>query len=101
MNAPNANRPTPESLYRASLFVVPFALVAFLIHRWMGGNTKEGGASESMPYGLFHLALNKLPGEKGDEPPKTEWLNMGYWKDAKAFPEACRGPWTSPVMEVR
>jgi hypothetical protein len=44
-----------------------------------------------MPYGLFHLGLNKLPGEEKDKPPKTEWLNMGYWKDAKTFPEACRG----------
>ncbi|KAJ7103470.1 S-adenosyl-L-methionine-dependent methyltransferase [Mycena belliarum] len=38
------------------------------------------------PYGEFHLALNKLPGE-GD--PQTEWLNMGYWKDTTVFPRAC------------
>jgi hypothetical protein len=32
-------------------------------------------------YGSFsHLKLNKLPGEPLDSPPKTEWLNMGYWK---------------------
>jgi hypothetical protein len=32
------------------------------------------------PYGAFHLKLNKLPGEPSSAPPKTEWLNMGYWK---------------------
>lgn len=37
----------------------------------------------SDPYGLFHLTLNKLPGEDGD--PKTEWLNMGYWKVSLLF----------------
>jgi len=34
----------------------------------------------SDPYGLFHLSLNKLPGESPDTDPRTEWLNMGYWK---------------------
>jgi hypothetical protein len=32
------------------------------------------------PYGSFHLKLNKLPGESPGAAPKTEWLNMGYWK---------------------
>jgi hypothetical protein len=32
------------------------------------------------PYGLFHLSLNKLPHEDAGTPPRTEWLNMGYWK---------------------
>ena len=32
------------------------------------------------PYGLFHLTLNHLPGDDVSAPPKTEWLNMGYWK---------------------
>lgn len=32
------------------------------------------------PYGLFHLSLNRLPGEIPDAPPRTEWLNMGFWK---------------------
>jgi len=32
------------------------------------------------PYGLFHLSLNKLPGEDPNVPPTTEWLNMGFWK---------------------
>jgi len=40
------------------------------------------------PYGLFHLSLNQLPGENSHRP-KTEWLNMGYWKDTDIFPQAC------------
>ncbi|KAJ7254048.1 S-adenosyl-L-methionine-dependent methyltransferase [Mycena haematopus] len=44
------------------------------------------------PYGEFHLGLNKLP---GDDVPRTEWLNMGYWKvhntsATNVFPEACQ-----------
>jgi len=39
------------------------------------------------PYGLFHLSLNNRPGE--DAEPLTEWLNMGFWKHTKVFPEAC------------
>ncbi|KAF9569629.1 hypothetical protein CPC08DRAFT_2626 [Agrocybe pediades] len=42
------------------------------------------------PYGLFHLSLNRLPGQNPDESPDTEWLNMGYWKGAGSFPEACK-----------
>lgn len=36
----------------------------------------------SDPYGTFHLALNVRPEDesKGQKVPKTEWLNMGYWK---------------------
>jgi len=41
------------------------------------------------PYGLFHLTLNKLPGEDPLALPKTEWLNMGFWKDTAVFPKAC------------
>lgn len=32
------------------------------------------------PYGLFHLSLNRIPGDNPEEDPKTEWLNVGYWK---------------------
>uniref|UniRef100_A0A8H8CPS6 phosphoethanolamine N-methyltransferase n=1 Tax=Psilocybe cubensis TaxID=181762 RepID=A0A8H8CPS6_PSICU len=42
------------------------------------------------PYGLFHLTLNKAPSQDPNLPPATEWLNMGYWKNTKSFPEACR-----------
>ena len=31
----------------------------------------------SDPHGLFHLSLNKLPGESEQGDPR---LNMGYWK---------------------
>ncbi|THV04886.1 S-adenosyl-L-methionine-dependent methyltransferase [Dendrothele bispora CBS 962.96] len=44
----------------------------------------------SDPYDLFHLSLNKLPDEGPDTPPKTEWLNMGFWRGTSLFPEACR-----------
>lgn len=42
------------------------------------------------PYGLYHLALNREPGENRNLTPKTEWLNQGYWKSTTSFPEACR-----------
>ncbi|THH17000.1 hypothetical protein EW146_g3738 [Bondarzewia mesenterica] len=42
--------------------------------------TKNG----SDPYGNFHVSLNKIPGDEG--PPRTEWLNMGYWKLVKVRP---------------
>ncbi|KAJ3787984.1 S-adenosyl-L-methionine-dependent methyltransferase [Lentinula aff. detonsa] len=46
--------------------------------------------SDNDPYGLFHLSLNKRPGEDENDSPKTEWLNMGYWKDTNVFPDACQ-----------
>ncbi|KAJ7181724.1 S-adenosyl-L-methionine-dependent methyltransferase [Mycena crocata] len=39
-------------------------------------------------YGQFHLPFNKLPGDKPGALPRTEWLNMGYWKDTDVFPDA-------------
>ncbi|KAF5374894.1 hypothetical protein D9758_000223 [Tetrapyrgos nigripes] len=44
----------------------------------------------SDPYGLFHLSLNRLPNDDPRELPKTEWLNMGFWKDVTTFPDACQ-----------
>ncbi|TFK75482.1 S-adenosyl-L-methionine-dependent methyltransferase [Pluteus cervinus] len=44
--------------------------------------------SSKDPYGLFHLTLNRLPGES-DAEPRTEWMNMGYWEKTDMFPEAC------------
>ncbi|KAF4605259.1 hypothetical protein EYR40_004042 [Pleurotus pulmonarius] len=38
------------------------------------------------PYDLFHLSLNQI---SDTEPPQTEWLNMGFWRDTNVFPEAC------------
>ncbi|EIN13682.1 S-adenosyl-L-methionine-dependent methyltransferase [Punctularia strigosozonata HHB-11173 SS5] len=40
------------------------------------------------PYGTFHITLNVRPGD-GQNPPDTEWLNMGYWVDTDIFSEAC------------
>ncbi|KAF8271467.1 hypothetical protein EI94DRAFT_1657557 [Lactarius quietus] len=40
------------------------------------------------PYGTFHIPFNKVSG--GPDPPQTEWLNMGFWKDTVIFPEACQ-----------
>ncbi|KAH8986991.1 S-adenosyl-L-methionine-dependent methyltransferase [Lactarius hatsudake] len=44
--------------------------------------------SRREPYGTFHVRLNKVSG--GPNPPQTEWLNMGFWKDTVVFPEACQ-----------
>jgi hypothetical protein len=41
--------------------------------------------SSADPYGQFHLALNKLPDDKPGALPRTEWLNMGYWKVPSIF----------------
>lgn len=30
------------------------------------------------PYGAFHLSFNRVPGSP--DLPRTEWLNMGFWK---------------------
>ncbi|KLO13932.1 S-adenosyl-L-methionine-dependent methyltransferase [Schizopora paradoxa] len=40
-------------------------------------------------YDMSHLELNKLPGDDPNTAPKSEWLNMGYWKSTSSFPEAC------------
>ncbi|KAF9015191.1 hypothetical protein BDQ17DRAFT_1340644 [Cyathus striatus] len=54
-----------------------YLLVIFLI---AGGVAVALSQSKQKdPYGLFHLDLNRLPSDDSDEP-KTEWLNMGYWK---------------------
>jgi len=45
------------------------------------------------PYGLFHIALN--------EPKTTEWLNMGYWKNTKSFPEAAEALARKTVAAAR
>lgn len=53
------------------------------------------------PYGLFHLSLNKLPHEDANTPPRTEWLNMGYWKKANVFPDACEALALKLISEAR
>jgi len=59
--------------------VLAAVLFVFIIVLWMAKQTAD-------PYGDFHLSLNKLSDE---EIPRTEWLNMGYWKDTDVFPKAC------------
>ncbi|KAJ7786386.1 S-adenosyl-L-methionine-dependent methyltransferase [Mycena metata] len=53
-----------------TLLVLPTVLALVVVY-WMAKR------SSADPYGEFHLAFNKLPGE---DAPRTEWLNMGYWK---------------------
>jgi hypothetical protein len=73
------------------------------------------------PYGLFHLSLNKLPSDNPEASPRTEWLNMGYWKaracrlrllhhlklnifygyqETRVFPEACEGRFSAHILFV-
>lgn len=54
------------------------ALISIVIALWMLVRLLTTKSED--PYGLFHLELNKLPGAHPGTPPKTEWLNMGYWK---------------------
>ncbi|KAF9531983.1 S-adenosyl-L-methionine-dependent methyltransferase [Crepidotus variabilis] len=63
-----------------SLFLISLALLLAIVLFFLKGSND--------PYGLFHLTLNRLPSDNPHEPPKTEWLNMGYW-EAETFPEAC------------
>ncbi|KAF5374900.1 hypothetical protein D9758_000224 [Tetrapyrgos nigripes] len=63
------------------LLVPGFVMVTF----WLLWPRKS-----SDPYGLFHLSLNRLPNDDPRELPKTEWLNMGFWKDVTTFPDACQ-----------
>ncbi|KAJ7619091.1 S-adenosyl-L-methionine-dependent methyltransferase [Mycena polygramma] len=55
------------------------AVLGLILVLWMATR------SSADPYGEFHLSLNKLPDENVA---RTEWLNMGYWKDTDVFPEA-------------
>jgi hypothetical protein len=58
----------------AILFAAVFALIFVF---WIAKR------SSADPYGEFHLSFNKLP---NDNVPRTEWLNMGYWKVHTSFP---------------
>ena len=65
---------TTQVLY-SSLLLIPLSILSYTLYRRPNATAKS-----EMPYGLWHLSLNKLPGESDEELPKTEWLNMGYWK---------------------
>lgn len=56
-----------------TLYLISFLLTLCLIYK-ISRSHKIG------LYGLFHLSLNKDPGQPSDTDPRTEWLNMGYWK---------------------
>jgi len=64
------------------------SIIATAGYIWYRYKPKTMKTKSSDPYGLFHLALNKPPGEL-ESAPKTEWLNMGYWRDTDIFPDAC------------
>ncbi|KAG5654080.1 hypothetical protein H0H81_007494 [Sphagnurus paluster] len=67
-----------SNIFPMSVAIPTFTILAgaLLVNYW----TK----TTSDPYGLFHLALNRLPGEEESVPPKTEWLNMGFWRSPGA-----------------
>ncbi|KAF8168043.1 hypothetical protein B0H34DRAFT_792700 [Crassisporium funariophilum] len=73
-----------DNLY---ILICTLALLLLAASSWIRMSSRP---ASSDPYGLFHLALNKLPEDDPDSPPATEWLNMGYWKDTTVFPEACK-----------
>ncbi|KAG5220812.1 Snare domain containing protein [Salix suchowensis] len=59
----------------AALMMYTWTLVSILLPvlsllYWLSKTSKD-------PYDLFHLSLNQIG---DDEPPKTEWLNMGFWR---------------------
>jgi hypothetical protein len=70
------------SLYLRGLFELGYLHLALLLSLGVGGFglVIMTGQRNADPYGLFHLSLNKIPEDSPDNPPETEWLNMGYWK---------------------
>jgi hypothetical protein len=63
------------------LLLVSAALVPILILLYRFTlRTQSRREGVPLEYGLFHLALNRKPGDSKSEPPSTEWLNMGYWR---------------------
>ncbi|TFK30497.1 S-adenosyl-L-methionine-dependent methyltransferase [Coprinopsis marcescibilis] len=62
--------------------------VALVVALWLVYSPSSTTDTVSEHYGLFHLALNRLP--DGPSPPVTEWLNMGFWREETLFPRACR-----------
>ncbi|KAF7795464.1 hypothetical protein EIP86_006625 [Pleurotus ostreatoroseus] len=69
-------------LFQSLPWYASAALLALL------GSIAFGLYHASDPYGTFHLQLNVTDPAQGSQPP-TEWLNMGYWKNAASFPDAC------------
>lgn len=67
MYTPSDFANTPREVLVLLLFLLPTVL-------WFRMHSAD-------PYGLFHLSLNKVD---PSSPPKTEWLNMGYWKVSRS-----------------
>jgi len=61
------------------LILVVTLLACLAIFSFIFSNSQD-------PYGSFHVKLNVLPGQTVAT---TEWLNMGYWKNTRIFPQAC------------
>ncbi|KAF5311828.1 hypothetical protein D9619_003207 [Psilocybe cf. subviscida] len=68
--------------------VVGLATLVVALYWYFVSRQRSMGMKD--PYGLFHLTLNRISGDDVAKPPKTEWLNMGYWKDTVVFPEAAK-----------
>jgi hypothetical protein len=58
----------PRTWLSAAIIIIGAAFLAYL------------SATAKDPYSLFHLTLNKLPGDDHATLPRTEWLNMGFWR---------------------
>ncbi|KAK7064173.1 hypothetical protein R3P38DRAFT_3382816 [Favolaschia claudopus] len=68
------------------------------VHRLVvveGEEEEKAGGKKGRLLGIITLSdvLRYVIGDQdigeGNEEPQTEWLNMGYWKNTKMFPEAC------------
>lgn len=72
----------PQNLlsHQVLLLVVAALIPALIFLFRFTRRTQDQNERLPLEYGLFHLALNRQPGEPQDKPPSTEWLNMGYWK---------------------
>ena len=70
---PNLNRGTSFMNTTNPAIVISICLIAVAVIPLLKRHMKD-------PYGLFHLSFNRLPSDEPDKPPKTEWLNLGYWK---------------------
>ncbi|KAH9985377.1 S-adenosyl-L-methionine-dependent methyltransferase [Russula compacta] len=63
-----------------ALYILIFVIFS-VIYMYFAGRASD-------PYGTFHISFNQVPGSP--DSPRTEWLNMGFWKDTAVFPDACQ-----------
>jgi len=81
----------PLRFYSTTLLFAAIAVVFYWAH----------ATGLNFQFGLSHIALNRLPGDKPSSKPTTEWLNMGYWKDTKIFPRACEALALKTILATR